>query len=36
MPNYSFFVPRQEGRRGELKSMKHAAFNEAWIRAGDG
>jgi predicted neuraminidase len=33
---YSYFVPRQEGERGELKSMKHAAFNEAWIRAGDG
>ena len=29
---YSYFVPRQEGQRGELKSMKHAAFNEsAWI-----
>ncbi len=33
---YSCFVPRPEGQRGELKSMKHAAFNEAWIRAGDG
>jgi predicted neuraminidase len=33
---YSYFVPRPEGQRGKLKSMKHAAFNEVWIRAGDG
>jgi predicted neuraminidase len=33
---YSYFIPRQEGQPEQSKSMKHAAFNEAWIRAGDG
>ncbi len=32
---YSYFIPRPDGERGEPKSMKHAAFNEAWLRAGD-
>jgi predicted neuraminidase len=33
---YSHFVPREDPQRGESKSMKHAAFNEAWIRPGAG
>jgi predicted neuraminidase len=33
---YSYFIHRPERPRGDMKSMKHAAFNEAWIRAGDG
>ncbi len=33
---YSHFVRAQEPKGKELKTMKHAAFNEAWIRAGDG
>ncbi|MHB1560842.1 MAG: sialidase family protein [Isosphaeraceae bacterium] len=33
---YSHFVPRENGAKGEMKSMKHAAFNETWIRDGDG
>ncbi len=35
---YSYFVPSAEsteGKKKEDKSMKHAAFNEDWIRAGD-
>ncbi|MGD9720385.1 MAG: exo-alpha-sialidase [Pirellulales bacterium] len=31
---YSYFVVDDKGAEG--KSMKHAAFNEDWIRAGDG
>ena len=34
---YSYFVPNEtsDNRKKEGKSMKHAAFNEDWIRAGD-
>jgi predicted neuraminidase len=31
---YSYFLVKKEGG-GEAKSMKHAAFNEDWIGAGD-
>jgi predicted neuraminidase len=30
---YSYFVHDADGKEG--KSMKHAAFNEAWLKAGD-
>ena len=31
---YSYFRPKERGKR-EAKSMKHAAFDEAWVSKGD-